>query len=192
MRPSAPDPDEMRAVAFERGFPSTPRAPASCKFGDTHVLCTASLEERVPPLDAQFRQGLGDGRIRHAAALDRRPHAPRGVGRQAGRTHAGNPAPDRPLPARRRRSRGARRDADHRRLRRHPGRRRHPHGLDHRRLDRASRLPAVDGKPPDGQGRAGPARTMSRRSPAAFTRAQPVSTSTMPRIRRPKPTPISS
>ena len=47
-------------------------------------------------LDAQFRQGLGDGRIRHAAALHRRAHAPRGRGRQAGRPHAGDPAADRP------------------------------------------------------------------------------------------------
>ena len=39
----------MRAVSFERGF--TKHAEGSClvRFGDTHVLCTASLEEKVPP-----------------------------------------------------------------------------------------------------------------------------------------------
>ena len=49
MRPSGRKPDELRAVSFDRGF--TRHAEGSClvRFGDTHVLCTASLEERVPP-----------------------------------------------------------------------------------------------------------------------------------------------
>ena len=49
MRPSGRKPDELRAVSFERGF--TRHAEGSClvRFGDTHVLCTASLEEKVPP-----------------------------------------------------------------------------------------------------------------------------------------------
>jgi ribonuclease PH len=49
MRPSGRNPDQLRAVSFERGF--TRHAEGSClvRFGDTHVLCTASLEERVPP-----------------------------------------------------------------------------------------------------------------------------------------------
>lgn len=57
MRPSGRQPHEMRAVSFELGF--TKHAEGSClvKFGDTHVLCTASLEERVPP----FLKGQGQG-----------------------------------------------------------------------------------------------------------------------------------
>jgi ribonuclease PH len=49
MRPSGRLADQLRAVSFERGF--TKHAEGSCliRFGDTHVLCTASLEERVPP-----------------------------------------------------------------------------------------------------------------------------------------------
>jgi ribonuclease PH len=49
MRPSGRKPDQLRAVSFERGF--TKHAEGSClvRFGDTHVLCTATLEERVPP-----------------------------------------------------------------------------------------------------------------------------------------------
>ena len=49
MRPSGRNPDQLRPVSFERGF--TKHAEGSClvRFGDTHVLCTASLEERVPP-----------------------------------------------------------------------------------------------------------------------------------------------
>lgn len=48
MRPSRRDPDEMRAVAFERGVSKHAEGSCLVKFGDTHVLCTASLEEKVP------------------------------------------------------------------------------------------------------------------------------------------------
>ncbi|MBV0913522.1 ribonuclease PH [Anianabacter salinae] len=49
MRPSKRDLSEMRAVSIETGV--TKHAEGSCmiRIGDTHVLCTASLEERVPP-----------------------------------------------------------------------------------------------------------------------------------------------
>ena len=49
MRPSGRQPDEMRAVSFERGVSKHAEGSCLVKFGDTHVLCTASLEERVPP-----------------------------------------------------------------------------------------------------------------------------------------------
>ncbi|MGB7431531.1 MAG: ribonuclease PH [Ahrensia sp.] len=47
-RPSGRTPDQMRAVSFERGFSKHAEGSCLVKFGDTHVLCTASLEERVP------------------------------------------------------------------------------------------------------------------------------------------------
>ena len=49
MRPSGRSPDQMRSVTLETGF--TPYAEGSClaKFGETHVLCNATVEERVPP-----------------------------------------------------------------------------------------------------------------------------------------------
>jgi len=49
MRPSGRSPDQMRSVTLETGF--TPYAEGSClaKFGDTHVLCNATVEDRVPP-----------------------------------------------------------------------------------------------------------------------------------------------
>ena len=49
MRPSGRSPDQMRSVTLETGL--TPYAEGSClaKFGDTHVLCNATVEERVPP-----------------------------------------------------------------------------------------------------------------------------------------------
>jgi len=48
MRPSGRAPDEMRAISIETGF--TKHAEGSCliSFGDTRVLCTASIEERGP------------------------------------------------------------------------------------------------------------------------------------------------
>ncbi|MDD9910149.1 MAG: ribonuclease PH [Ahrensia sp.] len=57
MRPSGRAPDEMRAVTLERGFSKHAEGSCLIKFGDTHVLCTASLEERVPP----WLRGAGKG-----------------------------------------------------------------------------------------------------------------------------------
>jgi ribonuclease PH len=57
MRPSRRQPDEMRAVSFERGISKHAEGSCLVKFGDTHVLCTASLEERVPP----FLRNTGKG-----------------------------------------------------------------------------------------------------------------------------------
>ncbi len=49
MRPSGRQTDEMRPISIETGI--TRHAEGSCliKCGDTHVLCTASVDERVPP-----------------------------------------------------------------------------------------------------------------------------------------------
>ena len=59
MRPSGRTPDQMRAITMEAGF--TIHAEGSCliSFGDTRVLCTASVEEKVPP----FLRGKGEGWI---------------------------------------------------------------------------------------------------------------------------------
>ena len=48
MRPSKRAVDEMRPVALERGVAKHAEGSCLVKFGDTHVLCTASLEENVP------------------------------------------------------------------------------------------------------------------------------------------------
>ena len=49
MRLSGRSPEQMRPVSFDTGF--TPYAEGSClvRFGGTHVLCNATVEERVPP-----------------------------------------------------------------------------------------------------------------------------------------------
>ena len=49
MRPSKRAPDQMRSVTLERNFSKHAEGSCLVKMGDTHVLCTASLEERVPP-----------------------------------------------------------------------------------------------------------------------------------------------
>lgn len=48
MRPSKRRFDEMRPISFERNVSKHAEGSCLVKFGDTHVLCTASLEEKVP------------------------------------------------------------------------------------------------------------------------------------------------
>ncbi|MEO1681339.1 MAG: ribonuclease PH [Pseudomonadota bacterium] len=57
MRPSGRALDQMREITIEPGF--TKHAEGSCliRMGDTHVLCTASLDERVPPFLKNSGQG---------------------------------------------------------------------------------------------------------------------------------------
>ncbi|MGE0212800.1 MAG: ribonuclease PH [Parvibaculaceae bacterium] len=57
MRPSKRQSDELRPVSFERGIARHAEGSCLVRFGETHVLCTASLEERVP----QWMRGLGRG-----------------------------------------------------------------------------------------------------------------------------------
>jgi ribonuclease PH len=49
MRPSGRKTDQMRRVSFERGVSKHAEGSCLVKFGDTHVLCTASLEDKTPP-----------------------------------------------------------------------------------------------------------------------------------------------
>src|SRR5262249_41687386 len=57
MRPSRRAPDELRAVSLERGVVKYAEGSCFVKFGDTHVLVTATLEERLPP----WLKGQGRG-----------------------------------------------------------------------------------------------------------------------------------
>jgi ribonuclease PH len=56
-RPSGRAADQMRAVSFEPGFSKHAEGSCLVRFGDTHVLCTASVDERVPP----WLKGKGKG-----------------------------------------------------------------------------------------------------------------------------------
>jgi ribonuclease PH len=57
MRPSGRTPHAMRAVSLQIGFSKYAEGSCLAKFGDTHVLCTATVEERVPP----FLRNTGRG-----------------------------------------------------------------------------------------------------------------------------------
>ena len=49
MRPSGRALDQMREVSLEPGFAKYAEGSCLARFGDTHVLCAASVDERVPP-----------------------------------------------------------------------------------------------------------------------------------------------
>ena len=87
MRPSGRTPDQMRALSFEPGF--TKHAEGAClvSFGDTRVLCTASVEDKVPP----FLRGKGQGWVTAEYGMLPRATHTRGQreaakGKQSGRT----------------------------------------------------------------------------------------------------------
>jgi len=87
MRPSGRAPDQLRTVTIEPGYAK--RAEGSCliRCGDTHVLCTASLEERVPP----FLKGRGQGWVTAEYGMlprstNERMRREASAGKQSGRT----------------------------------------------------------------------------------------------------------
>ena len=87
MRPSGRAPDEMRAISIETNF--TKHAEGSCliAFGDTKVLVTASIEERLPP----WLRGKGEGWVTAEYSMLPRATHTRGnreaaKGKQSGRT----------------------------------------------------------------------------------------------------------
>ena len=57
MRPSGRNLSQMRPVSIETGFTKHAEGSVLIKVGDTHVLCTATIEDRVPP----FIKGSGLG-----------------------------------------------------------------------------------------------------------------------------------
>ena len=59
MRPSGRSADQLRDVRLEPGFSRHAEGSCLARFGDTHVLCTASVEEKVPP----FLRNSGKGWI---------------------------------------------------------------------------------------------------------------------------------
>ena len=57
MRPDGRELDQLRPYEFERGFAEFAEGSCLLKLGDTHMLVTATVEERVPP----FMKGKGSG-----------------------------------------------------------------------------------------------------------------------------------
>lgn len=87
MRPSGRRTDQMRKVSFERNFSKHAEGSCLVKFGDTHVLCTASLEERVP----QWLRNGGKGWVTAEygmlpRATGERTKREAAAGKQGGRT----------------------------------------------------------------------------------------------------------
>ncbi len=56
-RPSGRRPDELRSVRITRNFTKHAEGSVLVEFGDTRVLCTASVEERVPPFLKESGRG---------------------------------------------------------------------------------------------------------------------------------------
>jgi ribonuclease PH len=57
LRPDGRRPDELRRVSITRDYLRHPEGSVLVEFGDTKVICTASLEDKVPP----FLKGRGQG-----------------------------------------------------------------------------------------------------------------------------------
>ena len=86
-RPSGRNFDQLRDVTFELDY--APQAEGSCliKCGNTHVLCTATIEDKVPP----FLKGKGEGWVTAEYGMLPRSTADRmdreaARGKQSGRT----------------------------------------------------------------------------------------------------------
>jgi ribonuclease PH len=87
MRPSKRAANEMRKVMFERGVARYAEGSCLVRFGDTHVLCAASLEEKPPP----WLRGQGRGWVTAEYSMLPRATSTRtkresSIGRVSGRT----------------------------------------------------------------------------------------------------------
>jgi ribonuclease PH len=87
MRPSRRQPDELRAVSLERGVVKYAEGSCFVKFGDTHVLVTATLEDRLPPwLKGQARGWITAEYGMLPRATLERTRREAAAGKQGGRT----------------------------------------------------------------------------------------------------------
>jgi ribonuclease PH len=87
IRHSGRKPNQLRDVTLTRGFAKHAEGSCLIKFGDTHVLCTASLDEKVPP----WLKGKGQGWVTAEygmlpRATHERTRREATAGKQSGRT----------------------------------------------------------------------------------------------------------
>src|SRR5207253_9165216 len=87
MRPSRRQPEELRPVTLDRGVVKYAEGSCLVKFGDTHVMVTATLEDRLRP----WLKGQGRGWITAEygmlpRATHERTRREASAGRQSGRT----------------------------------------------------------------------------------------------------------
>ena len=88
VRPSSRRPDELRPVRLTRRYTKHAEGSVLVEFGDTRVICTASVEERVPG----FLKGKGEGWLTAEygmlpRATNTRSDREAARGKQSGRTH---------------------------------------------------------------------------------------------------------
>ncbi len=86
-RPSKRGQSDLRAVSLERGVAKHAEGSCLVRFGDTHVLCTASIDEKVP----QWLRGAGKGWVTAEygmlpRATTERTRREASAGKQSGRT----------------------------------------------------------------------------------------------------------
>ena len=191
MRPSRRQPDELRAVSLERGVVKYAEGSCFVKFGETHVLVTATLEDRLPP----WLKGQGRGWVTAEYGMLPRATLERtrreaSAGKQNGRT----------VEIQRLIGRSLRSVVDLKAM----GERQITIDCDVIQADGGTRTASITGawialhdclawmKDAARCSTAIRCAIISRRFPAACVRARPCSISTMPRIRRPTPMPISS
>ena len=88
MRPSGRKYDQLRNVIIEPNFNKYAEGSCLVKFGDTHVICTATVEERIPPWLRDKGQGwitAEYGMLPRSTGSRTNREAARGG--QGGRTH---------------------------------------------------------------------------------------------------------
>lgn len=88
MRPSERSPNQLRDIRLDAGFSRYAEGSCLARFGNTHVLCTASVEDRVP----SFIKGTGSGWVTAEygmlpRATQTRTDRESARGKQTGRTH---------------------------------------------------------------------------------------------------------
>jgi len=114
-RPDGRANDELRPLALTLKYAKYAEGSCLIELGDTVVLATASVLDEVPG----FLRGTQRGWV--TAPRHQGTHPAGGDSRKAERPHSGDPAADRPLPARGDGPRRPGRADDHPRLRRPPG-----------------------------------------------------------------------
>ena len=75
MRPNNRENHQSRPIKITRNYTKHAEGSVLVEFGDTKVLCTASVDESVPRFLKRAKSRLGDSRIWHVATLYTQPYA---------------------------------------------------------------------------------------------------------------------
>ncbi len=99
MRPSGRKLNEMRPISIEVGVMKHAEGSCLIKMGETHVLCSATIEDKAPTFLKNTGLGWVTAEYGMLPRAHQQPHTARGRRRQAIRPHTGNPASDWPRAA---------------------------------------------------------------------------------------------